>query len=128
MARTIRELHRSFLPGAGSDTAGNASQRKQEVRGRIVVSSYTKGGEALTPADLGLETVDYLSLEVVDSVKGPNEAPNFATWVEDVNQFYVFDRVNDGTTPNTQVVEIAGASALTIAFNAFGDSLTPELK
>lgn len=128
MSNTVRVLYDSPLPGTGRTTAGQNVQRKQEVRGRIVVDSYVKGGESLTPSDLGLTNVDYLNLEVLDPIKSPGKAPRFATWVEDTNQFYVYDRASDGSNPDTQVVEVAGATAVTIMFVAFGDSvLAPVL-
>lgn len=129
MANTVRVLYKSYLPGAGQDTSGNPKQGKQEVRGRIVVSSYAKGGEDLSAADLGLETVDFLSLSVVDPIKAPSKPPRHAAWSETNNQFYVFDHANDGTTADAKVVEVANATAVTVAFNAFGDSLdAPELR
>ena len=129
MARVVRTLFKSFLPGAGQDLSGNAKQGKQEVRGRIVVSSYTRGGELLVASDLGLDKIDYLQLEVVDGVRSPGKAPRFAAWNESNGQFYIFDRADDGTTPDAQVVEIASAEAVSVSFNAYGDSSdAPELK
>ncbi len=68
MARTIRVLYdsaRAAQGGGGFSTSGGPKQNKQEVRGRIVVTSYTRGGEVLAPHDLGLEKVDYLHLSVL---------------------------------------------------------------
>lgn len=129
MSNTVRVLHQSFLPGAGQDTSGNPKQGKQEVRGRIVVDSYAKGGETLAAADLGLEKVDFLSLSVVDPIKSPGKAPRHAAWSETNSQFYVFDHVADNAVPDGAVHEVASGTAVTVAFNAFGDSLlAPELR
>lgn len=118
MANSVRIRFRSFLPGAGFDSSGNPKQGKQEVRGRIVVTTYARGGEDLTAADLGLTTVDHVALEVVDGIKSPGGNPaTFAKWVESVNQFYVLQTDNAGN----DIVE-AGANNFTLSFSAFGDS------
>lgn len=119
MANTVRLRFRSYLPGVGFDSSGRAVQGKQEVRGRVIVSSYTRGGENLTPRDVGLTSVDYLSLEVVDPVKSPGANPlRFAAWNETNNQFYIFETDNAGN----DVVEAADTTAVTLAFSAFGDA------
>lgn len=128
MANTIRIKFKSFLPRPGFSTDGDVQQTKQEVVGDIIVSSYARNGETLTPSQLDLFSIDYIKLEVVDGVKSPGKAPRFAAFVHDVNQFYVFDRGLINSIPDTQVVEAAAGEAVTISFNAFGPARTvPEL-
>ena len=120
MANTVAIRFRSFLPGAGFDSSGVAKQGKQEVRGRITVSSYVRGGEALTAADVGLTAIDHINLEVVDSVKGPGGTPQrFAAYNETNELFYLLD--HSGTFASG-VEEIANAEAVTVSFSATGDS------
>lgn len=64
MARSVKILSKFTVPGSGFTSAGVAKQNKQVVVARMDVTSYTTGGESLTPADLGLETIDFVSAEV----------------------------------------------------------------
>lgn len=128
MANTIRILFKSFLPKPGFDTTGQATQLKQEIRGEIIVSSYARNGENLTPAQLDLFSVDYIQMEVRDPVKSPGKPPRHAAWNESDNQFYIFDHVADNVVPDGAVHEVASGTAATVTFNAFGPARTnPDL-
>jgi hypothetical protein len=120
MANTVAVRFRSFLPGAGFDVSGVAKQGKQEVRGRITVSSYVRGGESLTAADLGLTTIDHLTLEVVDGIKGPSGTPTrFAVYNETNELFYIVEASSQAASGFN---EAATAAAVTVSFAATGDS------
>lgn len=60
MANNVKVLFKSFLQGGpGFTSTGSVSQNKQLVVARMEVTNYANGtGETLTPADLGLSTVD----------------------------------------------------------------------
>jgi hypothetical protein len=119
MANTVAIRFRSFLPGAGFDASGVAKQGKQEVRGRITVSSYVQGGETLRASDLGLTNIDHLDLQVVDGMKSPGGNPHrFAVYNETNEQFYLLESDNAGAN----IIETVGAAAVVVSFAAFGDS------
>lgn len=69
MAKTVQILGRTYLPGPGWTTSGVPKQGKTMTWGHVNISSYTAGGEPLTPNDVGLTTVDFLQANVV-SVAG----------------------------------------------------------
>ena len=119
MAIDVKVRFRSYLPGAGRDSSGNPSQRKQEVRGVIDLTSYTRGGEPLTPTDLGLTSIDWLDIKVADAVKSPDptEGRQSAHFSNSAQEFYLVH-----TTAAGAEAESAGATAATLWFNAFGDS------
>jgi len=114
MATDVKIRFRSFLPGSGYDGSGNARQGKTNVRGRIEVTSYTKGGETLKPQDLGLNTVDDLTLSCEEPFTSPDPASGWrwASWSRAAQQFYVIQ----------ETVEVAGGTVLNLTFDAFGDS------
>lgn len=155
MAKTVRVRFRSALPGGGYTGSGRPRQGKTNVRGQIHVTSYTKGGEDLKPADLGLTKIDDLTLQVVEPMKGGNDPTSNMRQVHyshnarqfyvilydhDFTQFYTFDNYVRSDRTNViaggEVVqgnqavllkladwkELSGGTALTVSFDAFGDS------
>lgn len=114
MAIDVKIRFRSFLPGHGYNSGGSAKQGKTNVRGRIEVTSYTKGGEALTPQDLGLNTIDDLTLNLEEPMKGndPAQTVRAVYYSRSAQQFYAA----------TDNAEDAGAAAFNMTFDAFGDS------
>ena len=119
MAKTVQIRWRSYLPGAGFDASGNPKQGKQEVHGRVTVTSYTKGGESLKPSDLGLTAIDHLNLQLVEPIRNedPGQNSRRVDYSHSAQQFYV---VNVGTSGTTS--EAAGASTPNLTFEAVGDS------
>lgn len=118
MAKNVKIRFHSFLPGVGFDSSGNPKQGKTRVTGQISVTSYVKGGESLPARDLGLTTVDALSLRVADeSGNASAQSLRAAVYVKSVNQFYLIDIASTGTP-----TEYAGARTETVEFVAEGDS------
>ncbi len=113
MANTVKVRFRSFLPGSGFDSGGNPKQGKQEVRGKIEVTNYSHGGENLTPADVGLSTIDYIDIKY-DNAVGGNDGGNarLVHYSHVDNQFYVLE----------DHVQIAVTRDPVLSFAAFGDS------
>ena len=114
MATDVKIRFRSFLPGSGYNSSGNPRQGKTNIRGRIECTSYTKGGESLTPTDLGLTTIDDLTLTLEEPLTGndPAQAVRTVYYSRSAQQFYVA----------VDNVELTGATNLNLTFDAFGDS------
>lgn len=112
MARTIAIRFKRPHPGVGFDSAGNPKQGKVEVCGSISVTTYSAGGESLTPRDIGLSTIDWIDLNHANQAGGQqgsesrNVLYNFAT-----QDFYI----REGVAP-------ANAGSHTVVFLAAGDS------
>jgi len=109
----VKIRFRSFLPGSGFDSSGNARQGKTNVRGRIE-ATYLKGGVALTPQDVGLNTIDDLTLTCEEPFTSPDPAAGWrmAGYSRSARQFYVVQ----------ETIEVASGSAVNLTFDAFGDS------
>lgn len=114
MANTVAERFHRPLPGGGRDANGNPKQGKVEVRGKITVTDYDHGGESLTPADLGLTTIDWIDIKPDEPVGG-----NDGGQVREVHysfsqqQFYVLE----------DDVQIAATADPVLSYNAFGDTV-----
>lgn len=111
MAVTTRQiLMQSRVLGGGFDTSGNPKQGKDFVVGRLL-GTYASAGVAVSAADLGLSTVDYVTFQVT------NPAPSAA--VDNEQAFY------DGTTlfiRNQDDGATLGDVAFTVQFLAVGDA------
>lgn len=119
MARVIKTRVKSALPGAGFDSSGNAKQGKRRVTGSIAVTSYTGVGEALTAADLGLSTIDFISLKHEDESAGQNgQGGRFARYQFTTADFYLVQEA--GITGKTDIVT---GTSHTVYFDAVGDAL-----
>jgi len=116
MAKTVATRFRSSLPGGGFDSAGNAKQGKRKVVGTISVTSYASGGESLTAADVGLSTIDFISIKHADEASakggaGRRTVPyNFTT-----ADFYIVQELVAGSQPATGTTHA-------LRFTAVGDS------
>ena len=64
MANDVKIRFRSFLPGAGFDSAGNPKQGKTRVVGQVAVTSYASG-ESLSAQDVGLSSIDFMELKLL---------------------------------------------------------------
>ena len=118
MASDVKIRFRSFLPGGGFDSSGNAKQGKTRVVGIVDVTSYAPGAEALAPSDIGLSAIDAISLRVSDATGdtgGNNERR--AIYSKTAEEFYLVLTSQAGV-PN----EYAVAATETVEFDAFGDS------
>lgn len=119
MARTIKTRVRSALPGSGFDSSGNAKQGKRRVTGSISVTSYAAAGESLTPADLGLSTIDFISLKHEDESAGPNgQGGRYVRFQNTTSDFYIVQEA--GVTGKT---DIASGTTHTVYFDAVGDAM-----
>lgn len=117
MANDVKIRFRSFLPGAGFDSAGNPKQGKTRVVGQVSVTSYGSG-ESLSAQDVGLASIDYIDLKVSDGT-GNSSAQNYrqAVYVKSVGEFYL-NTVNSAGVPD----QYAPAATETLEFVAEGDS------
>lgn len=145
-SKTIRTRYRSFLPGAGFSGSGAAKQGKTNIRGQIQIVDYVRGGTALTAVELGLDTVDDLTLTLIEPVRGPEPTQSLRNVVysHTAQEFYVVENLHDfhqfylaagagqseGFGPLGggnivkigELVEIAADSDFTLSFDVFGDS------
>ena len=124
MSTSVRVRRRSSLPGAGFDSAGNPSQNKEQVVGKLVVTNYSRGGETLTPTSLGLVNIDHLHLTLDEGMAGAGDAGvRTVVYSTSAQQFYILQ--DDATLGDRQV---AATSDPVVSFIAEGDSVRrPEL-
>lgn len=125
MAIDVKNKFKTFLPGAGRDSSGNPVQRKRRVVGEIACT-YTKGGETLNPADVHLETIDWIDMKIKNAVTGPNpgQGTREVFFADDSNQFYC-SRTRIAAGP----AELADGSVIVIKYVAEGDAAdAPELR
>jgi len=116
MAKSVRETFRQYLPGHGKDTLGNPKQGKTRVVGQVNVTSYTGGGEALTPRELGLTRIDWIDLRVANAVAS-DQAVRLAVYSQVDDVFYLFEQSQGGSLD-----QYASASTETVEYAADGDS------
>lgn len=118
MANDVRIRFKSFLPGAGFDSAGGPKQGKTRVVGTVTVTSYSSEGESLSAIDLGLSTVDALHLRVSEELDAGAGTIRTAPYSLSTGQFYLFTTLM--TTGAISKVAVAGTE--TLEFVAEGDS------
>lgn len=111
MSNTVQIRYRQPL-GAGFDGNGRPVQGKQNVRGRITVTS-AKSGESLKPADLGLSKIDDLQLTVTEAMGSASGVPRVAHYSHSAQEFYILE---DGVDSNSV------GNDFVVSFDAFGDS------
>jgi len=86
MARTVLISSKSVVissDGYQRDLGLNPVQNRVRVSGICQVSSYTTGGEVFSPADLGLTSIDELSItaQFINNTQFPtNSIPLYAAW------------------------------------------------
>lgn len=113
MSINVKPRFHRPLPGGGRDSNGNPKQGKVEVRGVISVSSYDRGGESLTPADLGLTTIDWIDLKHEEQAGGKEGSETREVLYNFSSQdFYI----REAGSP-------ANAGSHEVRFNAFGDTV-----
>lgn len=118
MARTVKPTLKQWIPGAGRTATGVPTQGKTRTVGRITVTSYTKGGESLTPADVGLSNIDFITIKDREQTGSPEARSTRGVLYSNVaQQFYL---VTTGVAGD--VAERAGAAATELEFVAEGDS------
>ena len=117
MAKIVATRFRSSLPGSGFDAAGNAKQGKRKVVGAIAVTSYDTGGEPLSAADVGLSTIDMITIKHVNEATGGNgAAPRLVLYNYSTADFYIVQEVGaTGFDPATGTTH-------SLRFEALGDS------
>ena len=113
MARTVKILGRTYLPGPGFTSGGTPKQGKTQAWGVINITSYTTGGEDVSPNDLGLTTIDHASFRLKS--------------VDGVNTTAVNDTVEYRDTTSKLVVYDSGSQATSteaavVTFHVVGDS------
>src|SRR3990172_338293 len=89
--RIVKVLRKSFLPGAGFTTGGVAKQGKTSIHGVIEVTNYARGGEALSPQDVGLTTLDHIDIKHREELMSsdPGGARRQILYSYAAQQFYV---------------------------------------
>lgn len=119
MAIDVKTRFKSFLPGAGRDSSGDPKQGKTRVVGRVEVTSYQgENGEPFNAADLGLTTIDSLSLRVEDAMHGDSTGTERQVlYTKSTGHFYL--HTIDAAGAKTQV---AAAATENLEFDAFGDA------
>lgn len=118
MASDVKIRFHQYLPGSGRDSSGDPKQGKTRVTGVVSVTSYTAGGEPLTPIDLKLTTIDTISLRPQDQVASDGaQFRREALYNQTNDLFYLITIQEDGV-----VDEYALAATETVEFVAEGDS------
>ncbi len=119
MSRTIQTRFKSALPGSGFDSSGSARQGKRRVVGQISVTSYGNVGESLTPADLGLSTIDFISIRHENQAAGKEgREARVVLYNATTQDFYITTGLGVGAPTATH----------TLQYDAIGDALdAPEL-
>ena len=113
MANNVKTRFHRPLPGGGRDSNGNPKQGKVEVRGVISVTTYDRGGESLTPADLGLTSIDWIDLKHEEAAGAKEGAESREVpYSFSAQEFYI----REGSGP-------ANAGSHEVRFNAFGDTV-----
>lgn len=117
MATDVKIRFKSFLPGSGFDSSGNAKQGKTRVVGQIDVTSYGSG-EVLTPSDVGLANIDSITLRIADETGNASaQTHRQAVYVKSVQEFYL-NEISSAGVPD----QYAPAATETVEFVAEGDS------
>jgi hypothetical protein len=72
MSNTVQVLFRSYLPGSAGfvDDTGAPANNKQLVVAKMTATDTQSGTESLVPADLGLETIDFLVTNIEGGTGG----------------------------------------------------------
>lgn len=78
--------------GPGFDGNGNPTQAKQQVSGRLVVTTFNGGGESLSPSDLGLDVIDYISLTMEEGAGSKSGQFRTAVYSFTSQEFYIFQQ------------------------------------
>lgn len=123
MAHSVRINYNTRLPAGGKDSAGVAKNNKRLVGGRINITSYTAGGEVITPLEFGLDVLDqiFFNVESVNNAVTEFAAanPGWANYDRTAQRVVI---ISDATTAN-----VTGQAAV-VRFLAMGDSnATPDL-
>lgn len=117
MARTVKPTFKQWIPGAGRTSGGAPVQGKTRTVGRVSVTSYSKEGENLKPADVGLSAIDYISLKVREEAQGGADV-QFASYSASAGQFYLWSMTGAGTVNSKHAT-----ASEEIDFVAEGDSV-----
>lgn len=118
MARTVKPTFKQWIPGSGRSTGGTPVQGKTRTVGRVSVTSYTTGGVDLKPADVGLSSIDYIQVNVVEGVSSADQkVTRHAAYSQSAQQFYLFTSDKDGDK-----TAYAAAATEEVSFVAEGDS------
>jgi hypothetical protein len=118
MARTIKTRVKSALPGSGFDSSGNAKQGKRRVTGSLSVTAYGSGGESLTPADLGLSVIDWISIVHQDQAAGSEgRGTRTVNYCNSTSDFYILQTIGAG------LEAAATGTTHALSFDAVGDAL-----
>jgi len=119
LARTVKPTFKQWIPGAGRTAGGVPVQGKTKVVGRITLSAGQPGspgeGEQLKPSDIGLSTIDHISLKVVE--EHGNTVTRQAVYSASAQQFYVFEILT------TSGVYQDASNTSEVSFVAEGDSV-----
>ena len=120
MAKTVATRFRSSLPGSGFDSTGAAKQGKRRVVGTISVTSFAQAdhhGIPLSAADVGLSTIDYISIKHSDEAAGKEgKGVRTVAYCFSTADFYIVQDIGlSGAQPATGTTHA-------LRFEAVGDS------
>lgn len=121
MANDVKIRFKSHLPGAGFDSSGGAKQGKTRVVGIIDVTSYAgEGGEPFVGTDIGLTTIDVLTIRNRNQLDGaPGGGSERNVWYsQDTGHFYLATTLH----ATGAVSHLAAAATELLEFDALGDS------
>lgn len=131
MAKDITIRFRQWIPGSGYNSAGDPVQGKQRVVGvsnTTTTTGWTAAGEPFTPKDIGLSTIDSITLVPVsanDAATLPDGTNGLTIEYDFTNQLVFYFTQVRATGVETSVVN---GEAAVFRFDAIGDSATaPEL-
>ena len=115
MAIDVRIRSITALAGGGKTVGGTASNNKVMVVGDIDITTYTSGGEPVSPQALGLTEIDGLHVSIVDVDGSVPSATQICGWG--------FDRGTDLLllVDGSGGVTDAGSNAQ-VRFVAFGET------
>jgi len=113
MSSSFRIRGRQHLPGGGHNSNGSPRQGKVQVWGKINVTNYTHGGESLTPADVGLTTIEWIDIKFDNAVGGNSGGQQRDAYYSHTDQeFYLLEAD----------VQIAATADPVLSFLACGDT------
>jgi hypothetical protein len=118
MANDVKIRFRTYLPGAGVDSVGAPKQGKTRVVGHVEVTSYVSAGEPLSAIEMGLSSIDTLTMRVRDQAgAGAGNSRREVIYNVTDELFYLFTVGSIGQTAN-----YADEATETVEFTVEGDS------
>jgi len=77
MSASVKILFKGTIPGVGFTSSGQAKQNKTVVVARIETLNVQSGAEVIPVSSFGVETVDFIALQVVSASGCPYRISNY---------------------------------------------------